>query len=60
MLAKTAAYLLDETDRAMLPWVQKFNPYDLYSKSPVRPRLADLKPRYQDLMAKYLPATVRF
>jgi inositol oxygenase len=53
-------YLLDETDRAMLPWVRKFNPYDLYSKSAVRPRLADLKPFYEDLMAKYLPLTVRF
>jgi len=53
-------YLQDETDRAMLPWVQKFNPYDLYSKSALRPRLADLKPFYEDLMAKYLPLTVRF
>jgi inositol oxygenase len=54
------AYLLDDTDRAMLPWVQKFNPYDLYSKSPDRPQLAVLKPYYEDLMAKYLPATIRF
>jgi inositol oxygenase len=53
-------YLLDDTDRAMLPWVQKFNPYDLYSKNPDRPKLAELKPFYEDLMAKYLPATVRF
>jgi succinate dehydrogenase flavin-adding protein (antitoxin of CptAB toxin-antitoxin module) len=29
--------LLDEDDRRMLSWVQEFNPYDLYSKSPVRP-----------------------
>ena len=54
------AYLLDDTDRAMLPWVQKFNPYDLYSKNPERPQLADLKPYYDSLMAKYLPATIRF
>jgi len=54
------AYLQDDTDRAMLPWVQKFNPYDLYSKNPDRPKLAELKPYYQDLMAKYLPATVKF
>jgi len=53
-------YLLDDTDRAMLPWVQKFNPYDLYSKNPERPQLADLKPYYDSLMAKYLPATIRF
>ena len=53
-------YLLDDTDRAMLPWVQKFNPYDLYSKNPDRPQLADLKPYYEALMANYLPATIRF
>ncbi len=53
-------YLLDDQDRAMLPWVQKFNPYDLYTKAPVRPNLAELKPYYEDLLAKYLPATLRF
>jgi inositol oxygenase len=40
--------------------VRKFNPYDLYSKQPERPRIDQLKPYYEDLMAKYLPATVRF
>jgi inositol oxygenase len=53
-------YLTNDEDRAMLPWVQKFNPYDLYTKSPQRPRLADLKPYYEDLLAKYLPATLHF
>ena len=53
-------YLLDSTDRAMLPWVRKFNTYDLYSKCSGRPALADLKPFYEDLMARYLPATIRF
>ena len=52
-------YLQDATDRAMLPWVQKFNPYDLYSKNPDRPQLADLRPYYENLLAKYLPPTVR-
>jgi len=51
--------LLDDTDRAMLPWVQKFNPYDLYSKNANRPQLAALKPYYDDLLAKYLPATLQ-
>src|SRR5664279_933177 len=54
------AYLQDDEDRAMLPWVQKFNPYDLYSKNPDRPQLAKLKPYYEDLMAKYLPSTIQF
>ena len=53
-------YLEDDTDRAMLPWVQKFNPYDLYSKQPDRPRLSELKPYYDDLLARYLPPALRF
>jgi hypothetical protein len=36
-------HLLDEHDRRTLSSVQKFNPDDLYSKSPVRPDWA--KPR---------------
>ncbi len=43
----------------MLPWVQKFNPYDLYSKNANRPQLAALKPYYDNLLAKYLPATLQ-
>jgi inositol oxygenase len=53
-------HLCNDQDRAMLPWVQRFNPYDLYSKNPERPKLADVKPYYEDLMAKYLPATLQF
>jgi inositol oxygenase len=53
-------HLCDDQDRAMLPWVQRFNPYDLYSKNPERPKLADVKPYYEDLMAKYLPAEIQF
>ena len=44
----------------MLPWVQKFNPYDLYSKNAGPPAARRLKPYYEDLMAKYLPATITF
>lgn len=47
--------LLDEHDRQMLPWVQKFNPYDLYSKSQVRPDWDRLRPYYTALIDKYLP-----
>jgi inositol oxygenase len=48
-------HLLDEHDRQMLPWVQQFNPYDLYSKSPVRPDWDRLRPAYAALIDKYLP-----
>jgi len=48
-------YLLDDHDREMLPWILKFNKYDLYSKSPVRPDWNKLSGYYTDLINKYLP-----
>jgi inositol oxygenase len=53
-------HLCNAQDRAMLPWVQRFNPYDLYSKNPCRPALATVKPYYEDLLAKYLPVSLQF
>ncbi|MET6996612.1 inositol oxygenase family protein [Chitinophaga defluvii] len=53
------AHLMNAHDHAMFEWVKKFNPYDLYSKSPHPPVVQELKPYYEDLIAKYLPATVR-
>ncbi len=52
-------HLMDDHDREMFKWVKKFNPYDLYSKSPKPPVVSELKPYYQDLIAKYLPATLK-
>lgn len=52
-------HLLDDHDREMFEWVKKFNPYDLYSKSPRPPVVAELRPYYEDLIAKYLPETLR-
>lgn len=51
-------HLMDDHDREMFKWVDKFNPYDLYSKSPKPPVVAELKPYYEALIAKYLPATI--
>lgn len=48
-------YLCDGQDRAMLPWVLKFNPYDLYSKGHTKPNLNELKPYYDDLFAEFFP-----
>jgi inositol oxygenase len=48
-------HLLDDQDRRMRVWVQKFNPYDLYSKSPERPDWDRLCPYYTALIDKYLP-----
>ena len=53
-------HLLDDHDRKMLKWVQLFNPYDLYSKNPHPPKWDELKPYYEDLVAKYLPAEISF
>lgn len=52
-------HLLDDHDREMFEWVKKFNPYDLYSKSPAPPILEELKPYYNGLIKKYLPEKIR-
>ena len=51
-------YFENEKDRAMLPWVLKFNPYDLYSKGHEKPDMDQLKPYYDDLFAEFLPPTL--
>lgn len=53
-------WLCDDFDREMLPWVKKFNPYDLYSKSPTPPDWQSLRPYYDDLVSKFLPAKLAF
>jgi inositol oxygenase len=53
-------HLLDDHDREMFKWVRLFNPYDLYSKNPNPPDWKQLKPYYEDLVAKYLPTTLKF
>jgi inositol oxygenase len=53
-------HLMDAQDHALFEWVNKFNPYDLYSKVPVPPNVKELKPYYEDLIAKYLPETLKF
>jgi inositol oxygenase len=53
-------HLLNERDEETLNWVRAFNPYDLYSKTDVRPDLKELKPFYQELIAEYFPAKIRW
>jgi inositol oxygenase len=53
-------HLMDDHDREMFKWVKLFNPYDLYSKSPVPPDWSELKPYYHQLVDKYLPKTLKF
>lgn len=54
------AHLMTSHDKEMFKWVDLFNPFDLYSKSAVPPDWKTLKPYYEDLVAKYLPAKLKF
>jgi inositol oxygenase len=53
-------HLMDDHDREMFQWVNLFNPYDLYSKNPTPPNWTELRPYYEELVAKYLPARIKF
>lgn len=53
-------HLMNDHDREMFRWVETFSPYDLYSKNPTPPDVNVLRPYYEALLAKYLPATMRF
>jgi len=53
-------YLENETDREMLKWVKEFQRFDLYSKLPEKPNVAELTPYYKKLIAKYFPEKLRW
>ena len=53
-------HLLNKKDRAMLRWVQAFNPYDLYTKNHAKPNVQTLRPFYDELIREYFPATLRW
>lgn len=57
---KAYNHLMDEHDHQMFKWVDLFNPYDLYSKNPNQKSWEELKPFYEALVEKYLPATLKF
>lgn len=52
------SHLMNDHDRAMLPWVRKFNPYDLYSKGHDRPDVKALTPYYQGLIDEFFPGSL--
>lgn len=54
------SHLMTAHDHQLFKAVAQFNPYDLYSKSPVTPNWKELRPYYEDLVAKYLPSTLKF
>lgn len=51
-------FLMDAGDRERLAWVQRFNAYDLYSKTDERPDWPALRPYYERLVADRLPAVL--
>jgi inositol oxygenase len=53
-------HLMSPHDHEMFKWVDRFNPYDLYSKVPEAPNVEKLRPYYQELIDKYLPKTIKF
>ncbi|GGF67818.1 inositol oxygenase family protein [Wenyingzhuangia marina] len=53
-------HLMNEKDLEMFEWVKKFNPYDLYTKAPVKPDVKALRPYYEALVSKYLPEVLKF
>ena len=48
-------HLMNDDDRELFAWVRRFNPYDLYTKSSVRPDVRALTPYYQDLINEFFP-----
>jgi inositol oxygenase len=53
-------HLMNDHDREMFRWVRAFNPYDLYSKSAVRPDIVRLRPLYEELIAEYFPPVLNW
>lgn len=53
-------HLLSEQDQELLHWVRAFNPYDLYSKCETLPDVEALRPFYQELIAEYFPAKIKW
>jgi inositol oxygenase len=53
-------YLMSDRDVEMFEWVKKFNPYDLYSKGSAKPDVKALRPYYEDLIAEFFLAKLRW
>jgi inositol oxygenase len=51
---------MNESDQRKLAWVRKFTPYDLYSKAEAPPPVARLRPFYEELIAEFFPAQIKW
>ncbi|MCH6258057.1 inositol oxygenase [Puniceicoccaceae bacterium K14] len=54
------SHLMTDHDHEMFKYVNQFNQYDLYTKSPVKPNVAELMPLYEDIASNFLPDRIRF
>lgn len=54
------AHLMNEFDRQMMPWVKRFQPFDLYSKGESAPDHRVLLPYYEALVEEFLPGQLRW
>lgn len=53
-------HLMTDHDHRMFEHVRRFNPYDLYSKTPIRPDVQALRPYYQELIAEFFPPVLNW
>jgi len=51
---------MNDHDRRMFAAVRAFNPYDLYSKSETLPDVEKLRPYYEELVAEFFPAKLKW
>ena len=52
--------LCNARDRELKAWVNRFNPYDLYTKSHGKPDVKQLKPFYDELIHEYFTDKIRW
>lgn len=50
--------LMNDNDKQMLPWLELFRSYDLYSKTEEKLNLDALMPYYEDLVSEFFPSEI--
>ncbi|KAG0555377.1 hypothetical protein KC19_12G165200 [Ceratodon purpureus] len=53
-------HLMNDSDHESFRWLERFNKFDLYSKSKVCVDVEAVKPYYQSLIQKYFPKVLRW
>jgi inositol oxygenase len=53
-------HLMTDKDKRLFDSVRAFNPYDLYTKSHEKPDVKKLRPFYEELIAEFFPAKLRW